>query len=290
MDFLRLIRFKNLLLLILALLITRYFNQTENTDSTILNFNPTDFLLFVLAILLITASGNIINDIFDLQIDSINKPDKQIIGKTISKQKAIFLYWFFNTVSILNGIYLSYKTANYNIIFIFLIVIFLLFLYSKKLKGTILIGNLIIAFLTPLPILVLTYFDVPNSTLKLITLIPIIIYYIFGVLLNLIRELIKDMQDFKGDKMYNIKTFAVVFGKKKTIQVIQFLSMLTLLSIMYLVWIIWKHHKILSLYLLVFIALPLLYLLLNYKKITAKKSSSLLKMIMLFGLFSLLLL
>lgn len=290
MCFLQLIRYKNAVILILLLTIIRYtYSSKLLSDTVILHFNTFSFILFILSIILIAFSGNIINDIYDVKTDNINKPNQVLIDKKIAKKNAFFLYYLFSILSIAIAFHLSFKLQNFSLIYIYVTTIFLLFLYAKKLKGSILIGNILIAFLTPLPIVILAFVDIPKHKINNHITIVIVTIYLLGFLLNFIRELIKDIQDYKGDKQQNCKTFTVIYGKKKSLLLIKIISVITLFILAILIFILFKNNPLLASYLLLFIVFPLLYLTFKTKIDNAKKMSDLLKITMLFGVFSILL-
>ena len=291
MYFLRLIRFKNLILLLFLLIIIRQFYGYESslTEDGSLNFNTFSFLLFILSILLIASAGNIINDILDVKTDQINKPNAVIIDKHISKTNAFRIYLLFNLLSMVIAGYLSYKTGTYLLTVIYLATIFLLYTYSSKFKGIPLLGNFIIAAITPLPILILVYMDLPDSKTKHLSISIVFIIYFLGFLLNLIRELIKDIQDYKGDKTTNIKTFTVAYEKKTSLKLIRFITVFFIIVLQIIVFFLYPKKPILSSYLEILVLIPLLYITLKITVTNSKKMSVLLKIIMFLGMLSILL-
>ncbi|MDP5010367.1 MAG: geranylgeranylglycerol-phosphate geranylgeranyltransferase [Crocinitomicaceae bacterium] len=194
-----------------------------------------DFILLVFSTCLIAAGGNIINDYFDVKADRINKPEKLIITKHIKRRWAIVSHWSFNGIAFLIGIYLSIKYNSLSFVFIHLISINLLWFYSMYFKRKVLIGNIMIAFLTALvPMLALLFMIYsPNESNQLadpsafgwimdydFALIQFITFFAF--VQNLAREILKDIQDIEGDKLIYVKSLPMVIGIKKTM-VITFL-------------------------------------------------------------------
>ena len=194
-----------------------------------------DFILLVFSTCLIAAGGNIINDYFDVKADRINKPEKLIITKHIKRRWAIVSHWSFNGIAFLIGIYLSIKYNSLSFVFVHLISINLLWFYSMYFKRKVLIGNVMIAFLTALvPILALLFMIYsPNDSNQLadpsafgwimdydFALIQFITFFAF--VQNLAREILKDIQDIEGDKLIYVKSLPMVIGIKKTM-VITFL-------------------------------------------------------------------
>ncbi len=215
-------------------------------DSTIEKFN---FSLLVLSTILVAGAGNVINDYFDVKADKINKPNKLFITKYVSKRKAIMYHWFLNILSLIIASYLSlyYHTLLYFIIH--LLAINILWGYSAYFKRKLLIGNILIASLTSLVIWQCGYFfysiyefnqtiyDIQDSTEFYKRLLSwkqtflfdwnfIIFLCLFAFILNLAREIIKDLEDIPGDKKLNAQTLAIYLGIKKTSAVVSFILLM----------------------------------------------------------------
>jgi 4-hydroxybenzoate polyprenyltransferase len=209
-SLLRLTRVWNLLIIALA----QYFTAAYLVDTGAIT-NPRLFLLSV-STMLIAASGYIINDYYDVKIDFINKPDRVVVGKSIPRRYALFLHSLFAGIGILIGIYLS--------VWIGAVHIFsagLLWLYSNSLKRLPFIGNFAVALLTGLSILVVDALFYPHHSL-------IWIYSLFAFFMTLVREIVKDMEDLKGDNTFGCKTLPIVWGIRRTKGVIFFILVLFL--------------------------------------------------------------
>lgn len=166
----------------------------------------TDFYVILLASItaaLVAAAGNIVNDIFDIETDKISHQDRVLVLGKISKTEAWTEYILLNSISIIISILLSVK-----LIVIVLATIILLFIYSSTLKKMPLIGNLTIAFLTGLAF-IYGGFAAGNP-------MAAIVPAVFAFLVNLIREIVKDMQDIEGDKTSGVNTFPLKFGFQKS--------------------------------------------------------------------------
>ena len=105
-SFLKLIRLKNLIIITLTQLLIKFSLINPFLDNFILSNNQ--FYLLVLATIFITASGYIINDIYDVKTDKINKEDSRIIGKSITSRNAITWYILFNLLGLGLGVYIAY--------------------------------------------------------------------------------------------------------------------------------------------------------------------------------------
>jgi 4-hydroxybenzoate polyprenyltransferase len=268
-SLLKLTRFGNLVIIGLA----QYFTAGFLVGMHTLN----DIKLFLLSIstIAIAAGGYIINDYYDVKIDYINKPERVIIGKKITRRYAILFHVVLSILGIMLGIYLSWRLGAINIISVFL-----LWLYSNNLKRLPFIGNLTVAILTGLSIFVVEIFYNTNNPL-------ILIYAFFAFFMTLVREIIKDMEDLKGDNSFGCKTLPIVWGIRKTkfllyIILVVFAGVVVFLNQLYTA-LPFKYH-------LIFLFIPLLWLLFRLIRADMKKDFTRLsiycKVIMLFGILS----
>lgn len=255
--------------------------------------------LLIVSTVCIAAAGNIINDINDIETDAINKPNKIIVGKSISEKTAYNLFIIFNVIGVGIGYYLSNAIGRSGFFTLFVMISILLYVYSTYLKQLFLIGNLVISALVALSIVIVGVFElIPNITeqnqsLQLIYFKTIWNYAFMAFVLNLIREIVKDVEDIEGDSKSGMHTLPIVIGKEKTKYIIFALSLVTLLVIGYYVVDTLYQYLWAVVYFLLFIIAPLLYL--NIKILGAQvktdytQLSNILKWIMLFGMLSLLL-
>ncbi len=234
--FLKLVRLKNLIIVALTQLVIKFSLINPFVDNFILS--NTQFYLLVLATVFITASGYIINDIYDVATDTINKNQKRIIGKSIKSRNAISWYIFFNLIGLLLGCYISYIVKKPVFGLIFFYCIFSLWTYSKYMKNSFLLGNLQVSFLTTLSIFNVALFDmIPNginiTNGELMIFKIILSYAAFAFITTFIREIIKDMEDMEGDKNINAQTLAITYGIKKTKWIALAFTILTSFGIAY---------------------------------------------------------
>ena len=234
--FLNLIRWKNLLMVIFTMVLMRYAvlaplinkigvilikgNGAEIPMS--LQFPWYDFVILVAATVFITAGGYVINDYFDIKTDLINK-GKVIVGTKIPRRKAMMWHSIFNIAGVAAGFYISFKSGYFWLGTLFLGVSGLLYFYSASYKRQFLIGNIIVAFLTAMVPMLVVFYEWPALykyyTVNAVLLPPMnfIIFWIggfalFAFLTNLIREIIKDIEDFEGDIAYGRNTVPVIIG------------------------------------------------------------------------------
>jgi 4-hydroxybenzoate polyprenyltransferase len=178
---------------------------------------------------LIAAAGNIINDYFDVRADRINRPERLIIGKHVKRRIAIVTHTLINAIAFGIAIYLSAKLDTFGFVFIHLLSINMLWFYSMYFKRKFLIGNVMIAGLTAMVPLLVGYYYVheidthPDMVQNFNdALITISAYYMvlivsftiagFAFVINLGREIIKDMEDIPGDEVLKARTIPIVLG------------------------------------------------------------------------------
>ena len=186
-----------------------------------------NFVLMALATVLIAAGGYVLNDYFDVKIDAINHPDRLIITKSVSKQKAMLYYQLLTGVGVLLGLLLAFQVNSFTLAFVFIVVPGLLWFYSSSYKRQFLIGNIIVALLAALSVLIVAIVEL--SVLKqrfgkllFETPIPGQFYTwiggfsVFSFLLTLLREIIKDIEDEKGDREMECRTIVLKWGLPRT--------------------------------------------------------------------------
>ena len=226
--FFQLIRYKNLLFIVLTQLFFYGFIIRPSYEK-LLNSSPLLhhdlFHWMLIASILIAGGGYIINDYFDLNIDSINKPDKLIVDKEISRRWAMMLHFMMSISGLVITGYVSMKLNNFLLLLLNGIAVILLWVYSTTFKKKLLSGNIIISALTAWVIFMLFFSElnwntgklIPESNLALISIYKLtIIYGGFAFIVSLIREVIKDMEDEIGDRKYGCTTMPIVWGINAT--------------------------------------------------------------------------
>ena len=258
-HFFRLIRIVNLVVIALTMLVVEVFLLRYNSIPPQGYYESfcficyysnelTNFYLLLISTLLIAGAGNIINDYFDVKADRVNKPNRLIIGKYIKRRWAMVMHWSFNLVGFVLALYIGYELQNIWIPIVSFLSINLLWFYSAYFKRKPLIGNIIVALLLGvIPIYVLI-FNLPLSDVEIMGrtisnyfFIEVILFLsVIAFLQNLIRELVKDIQDIRGDLRLNAQTFPIKYGVKKSKFVITLFWLLSL-CVMFLFYIyIWN--------------------------------------------------
>ncbi len=255
--------------------------------------------LLILATICIAAGGNIINDIYDVETDGVNKPEKVNIGKSISEKTAFNLFIGLNIIGVVLGFCVSHYVGQSAFFSIFIVISGLLYIYASYLKGIALIGNILISVLVATSILVVGLFELTPSLTEVnktvqITFFKIIFdYALFAFMINLLREIVKDVEDVDGDYKAGLNTLPIIIGRERAKNLVFVLNFIPLgLIIIYTINHLYKQQLSL-IYFLILVIAPLIY---NSIKLFQAKSkqdfnhiSRVYKLIMLFGMLSLLL-
>jgi 4-hydroxybenzoate polyprenyltransferase len=301
--FLRLVRLPNLFFIVLAQFLFYYCILQPVLGNVHLepSIGPVQFILLVVASVLIAAAGYIINDYFDVDIDQVNKPQKNVVDIIVSRRWAILWHFLLSAVGVLLSMYVSWRTGLWYIVIANLACIFLLFGYSVSLKHKLLSGNIAISLLTAWVILVLClsefHFSLsaindPDSLRAQNEIMKLgFLYSGFAFITTLVREAIKDMEDIEGDKRYGCKTMPVVWGISATkIYVAVWLIVLLAVLVAIQVYIIRFHWWWPIVYSTVLIIFPLAYCFYRLFKASGRQDfhylSNLNKSIMLAGILS----
>jgi 4-hydroxybenzoate polyprenyltransferase len=255
-----------------------------------------DFALLVLATVFITAGGYVINDYFDIKTDLINK-GKVIVGTKVPRREAMMWHSIFNIIGVAAGFYVSYKAGYIWLGTLFLVTSGLLYFYSASYKRQFLIGNVIVALLTAMVPMLVVFYEWPALyqyySVNAIRLpeINFIIYWvggfaIFAFFINLIREIIKDIEDFEGDIAYGRNTVPVVIGVT-TAKIVSICLIAIMILLLYLAWHFFVSDILTLIYLSITVVLPLLIVIYKLFKSKEKKqvhsASSLIKVVMIAG-------
>jgi 4-hydroxybenzoate polyprenyltransferase len=256
------------------------------------------YFLLVLSTVLLAAAGYVINDIFDQETDTINRPEKVIVGKAISESRAYNIYVGLNIIGVAIGFYLSNVIQKPSFATIFIFIAASLYFYATTLKKMLLLGNILVAFILGLSVLIIGVFDLYPATYdgnrdKMGLLFKILTdYAVFAFVLNLIREIIKDAEDIKGDYNQGMQTLPIVLGLNRTAKIV---FGLVAIAVAIVLWYTNKHLMGFDLYYSVLYVLflvlgPLMYVLIkswNAKSVSDfHHLSTILKWVIFFGILS----
>lgn len=304
MNWLRLIRWNNLLIIIFTQVLVWacvLLPLRRWTDQSLL-LDGFHFTLLSLSTVLIAAAGYIINDYFDIKIDAINRPEKVILENAIHRRSAIIVHAVLNVIALFFAGIVALDAGKWYWMSVQLICTILLFIYSSHFKRMFVVGNVVVALLTALTIFTLFVYEpvlwsfgayapmlhkgpaqLPNPVWLLA------IYTCFAFVLTWMREIVKDMEDHLGDAAEGCVTMPIKWGLKSTAKFVQLLSLFALMPLLIASL---KVKGILGIYVLFVLSFPLiLWIVYLPKKATAQHyhlMSRYLKWIMVLGVGSLL--
>ncbi len=231
-------------------------------------------LIIVFVSTLTIASGYIINNFYDAQKDLINRPNKTMLDRLVSQKTKLQVYFTLNFMATTLAFIISWRAALF-----FAAYIFLIWYYSHRLKKFPIIGNLTASMLAILPFFgTLMYFKNFYQV--------IFAHAVFLTLLILIREMIKDLENLKGDMANNYQTIPVRFGEKTSKQIITFLTIFTIVPVYVLIEI--YNVGYMDIYFYISLIVLIFFLLKLWKSETQKdyiKLHNILKSIIVAGVF-----
>ncbi|HLF51645.1 MAG TPA: geranylgeranylglycerol-phosphate geranylgeranyltransferase [Flavobacterium sp.] len=188
--------------------------------SVLLDFN---LFIIVLASSLTIASGYIINNFYDSKKDLINRPNKSMLDRLVSQKTKLNVYFTLNFIVAFLAFFVSWRAVLY-----FSVYIFLIWFYSHKVKKYPIIGNLMAAFMAVLPFFaILLYYKNLYEV--------IFAHATFLYLLLLIREMIKDLENIRGDLANDYKTIPIIYGEAVSKKIITALTIFTVVPVYVLI-------------------------------------------------------
>ncbi len=303
----RLIRLPNLLMMAFIMVLMRYciVQPFAIHFGANLSFPLPHFLLLILSVAMIAAAGYIINDYFDVKTDKVNRPYKVVIGRYISDKAAYNAYVILNLMAVCITLYLSLSLKMIRLFAIFPVVIGLLWFYSTTYKKQLLIGNILIAAITAGVPLLVALFEIPAIYLKYhdyflanqFTLNAVFLWIgmfsFFAFMMNLIRELVKDLEDISGDQATGRNTLPIAYGINVTKVVVATLIALVIATLSHIFFhflnpsCTGKFNIIPFFYFLVLLFVPLIVVMIMVFRAKIKKQytliSTFLKILMVIG-------
>jgi 4-hydroxybenzoate polyprenyltransferase len=303
----KLVRLPNVLMMGITLALMRYaiIAPILAVYSMELKLPFLAFMAYVFATMLIAAAGYAINDYYDKDLDLVNRdPNDVVVGKDISPGNVLWIYRIFNILALLLGAYSSYKAGVMSLLFCYPIMIGLLYFYTTTYKKQLLVGNLIVALAISMVPVAVYLFEMPpvlhhykyyiiSGTIQLNVITGWILgFSAFAFLSGITREIIKDMEDFEGDRMVGRNTVPIAWGMNTSrwiTMVLLFFIVIALVIAYYLFFIYEGSVDFITLvYFFAFLIVPLgynIYHLWRAKTVEAYKfCGDLLKWIMLLGI------
>ncbi len=210
----KVLRWANLVLVGICLYL---FHRILHRFNSILILDGLDFWLFVGVALLVTASGYLINDHFDLETDRINKPSQPDKYEVIRPMTPFQVYLICVSLGAFISAWIACSLDKWLEWVLYPFVVYLLYLYSKQLKGKSIVGNLLVSMMTavvPLVLLIPEWSWISAASNEGSSQVPVIFFgfSIFSFWVSLFRELIKDLEDIQGDRETGWQTIPVKYG------------------------------------------------------------------------------
>lgn len=271
------VRGYNILILVLAQYLTSAFILAPKLPLRKVFFDANLFFL-ILSSATVIASGYIINNFYDSEKDLINRPKKTMLDRLISQRTKLSVYFILNFAAIFFASYVSFRAVVF-----FSIYIFAIWFYSHRIKKILFLGNIMASILAITPFFVVFVYYKNFETV-------IFIHATFLFIMIAMREMVKDLENLKGDLIQNYKTIPVVYGEKWSKF---FLSVLTVFAIVPILLLttrfdtgLMDYYFYTSLLLLIFF---LLFLYFSNAKWQYLLLHNILKLIIVAGVFSILL-
>lgn len=170
-----------------------------------------DKMLFAsVAVFFICASGNIINDYFDRGIDAVNRPGRPIPSGRLSPKKALFMFSICSLIGIASSFFVSQA-----FLVLAMINFAVLILYASFAKKALILGNMFVSYLSVSCLLsagLISPSGTISSAFLLLASSPLMLIAAISFLGSMGREILKDIEDVKGDSGFGSKTLPIVFG------------------------------------------------------------------------------
>ena len=275
-------------------LVFRYlFLEQSYVDLALTDFN---YILLVIATVCIAAGGYVINNIMDQDTDEIAKPQNRVVGISISETVAYNWYIGLTIVGVGIGFYLSNVIYKPTFASMFILVATLLYMYATSFKQIPVLGNVVVALMLSTSIIIIGLFDILpaidiDNRFRMKEAFDILMHYaIFAFIINLIREIVKDMEDMDGDYQSGINTLPIAIGVQKTKIIVGVLTVISIGILAYYVNSNLFELDYVVYYAMIVIVGPLIYFGVKLLNAATKKEfhhlSLVLKIILFFGILS----
>ena len=304
-NFFNLIRWKSVVLCLIALIVVRFFlikpfylNFVGGFVSPVSNL---EYFIFCFSILLVAIASILINEYFDQDIDKINRAEKDLyIGKIISQKRVLSLFYILSVSAILISYVIGYLNGFLHLGSLMIVFVFMSYFYSLKYKRSFVVGNLVVAILYSMVDFLPVLFDIFTLLIALGGLIKVIIlplkqellyvtlfFTLLTFLLTLIREIVGDMQDEEGDRECETHSIVVLLGEKKTKNILYILSSIFIAVTLY--FLVTRYTNISLIICVLIVCVPMLFFLRELKNAKSIQDygflSEFLRMMFVSGLF-----
>ncbi|WP_276133677.1 geranylgeranylglycerol-phosphate geranylgeranyltransferase [Polluticoccus soli] len=307
MAWLKLVRWYNLVIIFLTQLFAWglvILPMQQHANSNLL-LSAGNFFMLAVSTVLIAAAGYIINDYFDIKIDAINRPDKVVLEKRIPLKSAIVMHTVLNVAGIILALVVARRGGHYSWVLLQLVCTGMLWFYSTHLKRQFMSGNITVALLSAFTITALMLYEpalhgyisqpaiIRTATSAMPNPVWVLgVYIFFAFMLTWMREIVKDMEDFKGDAEQGCVTMPIKWGLQKSEWFTQAIGVVATLPLLQAgIKLIMSGWTILGCYTLVALVIPLIIWMIVLGKKTTQQhyhsAATQLKGIMVAGILSL---
>ncbi len=226
------------------------------------------FLILVLINILLGAGGYVINDYYDRRVDNINRPDSVVVDKLLPRRSAIIYHIALTAAAIVLAAIFAWHLHMISIFLLYVMLAGLFWMYSTTYKKQLFVGNLVVSVCTaliPLQVGLFEYLTLAREygydmLLNDLSFMPIMhwmaAFAFFAFIINLIREIVKDMEDVEGDNYYGCNTIPLCYGIRIA-KIISISLIIITTAALIMVYQLYIHDFITLLYISAFIILPL---------------------------------
>ncbi len=222
LSFISVIRGYNILVLVIAQYLTSMFILAPDHPLGQVLFDPNLFFL-VLSTASVVAAGYIINNFYDSEKDLINRPQKTMLDRFVSQRTKLSVYFILNLAGIFFASYVSFRAVVF-----FSIYIFVIWFYSHRLKKILFVNNLVASVLTITPFFAVFVYYKNFETV-------IFVHATFLYLIIVMRELVKDLENMKGDLVQGYRTIPIVYGERLSKSLLSGLSVISFIPVYLLI-------------------------------------------------------
>ncbi len=216
LSFISVVRGYNILVLVIAQYLTSIFILAPEHPMRAVLFDLNLFFM-ILSTASIVAAGYIINNFYDSEKDLINRPQKTMLDRFVSQRTKLSVYFLLNMFGIFFASYISFRAVVF-----FSLYIFGIWFYSHRLKKILFVNNLIASVITITPFFAVFLYYKNFDTV-------ILVHAVFLYLIILMREMVKDLENMKGDIAQGYRTIPIVYGEnfsKSLLTILTFASMI----------------------------------------------------------------
>lgn len=232
LAYIQILRPLNLIIILISQYVLQFHVIIPSVKEKIV-LDPLHWGLFTLTTIIIAASGYIVNDIYDVDTDRINKPQNKYIPDFISFQNAWIYYISLVLLGLILSVYIAAQVNFMSHIWIYPLAVVLLYLYASQMKSTLLAGNMLVSVFVAMVWGILFYVQGSQNPSDTQLIYMGYGFSCLGFISNFMREIIKDAEDLKGDTFSGIRTLPAVMGLSITKRVVFSLGFVFMLFLVY---------------------------------------------------------